>query len=112
VAHGSDGEATKWTNHEKEAKGVADVSGHANQGSAQEDDQSVEHLPGRYPSPSQLLLRATHHTNADASDDEGTKRTHENQDGQRPEETDLFDHSHEGNDLCGNEQQCAKEKHR
>jgi hypothetical protein len=103
VAHGAD--------HEQQTDGIANEPWHADQYPADEDDQSVEQIPGGQLSGCQPLLGAGQHSNADAPDDKGPKRAHDDQERQCPKEADLVGNDHERGDLGGDKQQQAEEEH-
>jgi hypothetical protein len=97
-----DEEVPNRPDHQQQAEGVAHESRDADHHSADEDDQSVEQLPGGYLAPRQPLLGVGQDPDADATDYHGPERADDDQDRDRPDEADLFGHHNECSDLCGN----------
>lgn len=106
-----DDEATHRADHQHKTECVPDEPWHADHHPTEEDNQSIEQLPGRHLSASQSLSRVRQHAQADAPDDKGPERAHEEEDRQRPEQADLLTHNYEGGDLGGEGEQCADEEH-
>ena len=105
-------QAPQRANHEKQTEDIADESRYTNHYSAHEDNQSIEQLQGGHLSACQPLPGVGEYAKADAPDDKGSERAHDDQDHQRPEEADLLGHDHERGDFCAEKQQQPEKEHR
>jgi hypothetical protein len=99
VAHRAD--------HEEQAKCVTYEPRHTDQYSTDQDDQSVEYLPGGHLSPLQAIPGMSKNAESDTADDKWSECAHYDQQPEGPEESNPLGNDDESGDLGDNGQQQA-----
>jgi MoxR-like ATPase len=107
----SDHEVTHGPDHEKEAEGVTDESRKADQGPADEDQDTVQQLTRREFARFETILGLRQNAKAHSPDDERAHSADDDQDHQRQQKADLLGYHDERGDLQRQTEQEAEEQH-